>query len=121
VPEEPAVRNVAHQQLDDNEELVYGLVESRGESRGGGAADGLLEVGVGGAVVELHDLDAAEVVVVARKLGVAGRRGEGGLRDELVGLVIEAVLEVAAEKTVDEGGLRLVVVSQGSSALGGEE
>jgi hypothetical protein len=30
-------------------------------------------------------------------------------------------LEVAAEEAVDEGGLRLVVVSQGSSALGGEE
>jgi hypothetical protein len=42
----------------------------------------------------LHGFDAAEVVVVARELRVARGRREGRFRDELVGLVVEAVMQV---------------------------
>jgi hypothetical protein len=69
----------------------------------------------------LHGFDAAEVVVVARELRVARGRREGRFRDELVGLVVEAVMQVASEEAVDEGGLRLVVVPQGRCPLCSQE
>lgn len=79
VPEERAVGNVAHEELDDDEVFVHGLVEARRGLRSGRAADGLLQVGVCLAVVELNGPDAAEVVVIPRELGVARRRRERGL------------------------------------------
>lgn len=121
VPEEPAVGDVAHEQLDDDEGLVHGLEEARRGLGRGRAPDGLLQVRVRVGVVELHGLDAPEVVVVPRELRVARGRGEGGLGDELVGLVVEVVGDVAAQEAVDEGGLRFIIVPQRRGALCGEE
>lgn len=70
--EEASLRDVAHEQLDDNKELVHGLEEPRGGLRGGSAANGLLKVCVGGRVVELDDLDSSEIVMVSRQLRVSG-------------------------------------------------
>ena len=65
---------------------------------------------MGSTVVELHGADAAEEVVVASVLGIAGGCREGRLQNKLVGLVVQTVLYVAPQETVDEGSLCLVVV-----------
>ena len=79
VPEETALGDVAHKELDDNRELMDGLVKPR---RGPGRrrpTDSLLQIGVRCGVVQLYGLDAAEVVVVPRMLWIAGGGGECGL------------------------------------------
>lgn len=100
---------------------MHGLIKPWGRAGGRRAADRLLQVGVRVGVVELHGADAAEVVVVARELGVGRGGGEGGLGDELVGLRVEVVGDVGAQEAVDERGLGFVVVPERSSALGCEE
>lgn len=44
-------------------------------------------------------------------LRVTGRGGEGGLGDEFVGLVVEVIVNVTAQETVEEGRVGFVVVS----------
>lgn len=101
MPEEAAVGNIAHEELHYHKELMHGLVEPWCEFGCWCAADRLLQVCVRRGIVELHCLDPAEEVVVTRVLRVGSGGGEIGFGDQLVGLVVEAVMEVAAEKAVD--------------------
>jgi hypothetical protein len=117
VPEHPTVGNVAHEELDDNTELVNGLVEARGNGCLRRTPDCLLQVRVRLGVVELHGTDAAEVVVVARVLRVACGCRERRLAHELVRLVVERVLHVRTQQAVDQRGERVVVVAQSSRPL----
>lgn len=100
--EQPTIRNVAHEQLDDNAELVDRLVETGSRFRRRCPSNCLLKVRVRIGVVQLDCLDAAEIVMVSRVLRVASGRGEGCFRDELVRLVVEGVVEVGSEEAVDE-------------------
>jgi hypothetical protein len=68
------------------------------------------------------DARLTNIVVPPRQLSVACRAlGEGRLGNELVGLVVEAVLEVVAKKEGEEGSLQVVVVAESGGALGGEK
>lgn len=60
---------------------------------------------LGSRVLQLHSFNAADVVQVARKLTVRGILREGRLRNEVSGLLIQALLQVAADDDVHEGGL----------------
>jgi hypothetical protein len=121
VPKQAAFGDVTHEKFYYYEQLVYGLVETRRKFGRWCSADRLLQVGVCRTVVELHGLDAAKIVVVAGKLRVRGGSREIRFRDEFVGLVVKAVMEVTAEKTINEGCLGLIIVAERSSALGREE
>jgi hypothetical protein len=88
LPEEAAVGDVAHKQLDHGAELVHSLIKAGSDLRGRRPPDRLLKVRVRIRVVQLHGADATDVVVVSGKLGVSGGRWEGRLADELVRLVI---------------------------------
>ena len=70
-----------------------------------------------GRIVELNRADTAEVEEVSRALWVSGAFGPGDLADELVSLVVQAGIKVAAKETVDERGLQIFVVSQKGSRL----
>ena len=72
-----------------------------------------------GTVIQLDSLDPAKVVVVTRVLCVRSGDWEGGLRNKLVGLVVKAVLEVTPQYTINERRLRLIVVAECCSSLGG--
>jgi hypothetical protein len=72
-------------------------------------------------VVELNGFDTAKIVVIAGVLRVGSRSREIRLRDEFVGLVVKTVVEVAAEKTIDKGGLGLIIMAKGSGPLSREE
>ena len=72
-------------------------------------------------IVELHCLDPAEEVVVTRVLRVGSGGGEIRFGDQFVGLVVQTVMEVTAEKAVDQRGLRLIVVAKGSGSLCSKE
>jgi len=74
--EQRPIRDIAHEQFHDDEEFVDGLIEPRCRSRLRGASNGLLEIAMGVGVIELNDFDAAEVVVVAGKLAIAGTAWE---------------------------------------------
>lgn len=88
MPKETAFWDIAHQQLNDDKQLVNGLVESRCRFCGGSTTNGLLEVSMGVTVVELYGLDTTQVVVITSKLGVPCREWERSFRYKLVGLII---------------------------------
>jgi hypothetical protein len=117
MPEESPIRNVSHQKFHHDRELVDCLVEAGCSRRWRSTTNGLLQVRVCCGIVELYSSDAAEEIMVAGMLRVTGRCREGGLENELVGLVVKVVVEVVTEQTVDERGLRLVVVAKGRSSL----
>jgi hypothetical protein len=58
------------------------------------------------------NLEAAGVEEVAGPLVVGGLRGKGWLADQLEGLVVQVVLQVAAEKDVEQHCRAFVVVSE---------
>lgn len=72
-------------------------------------------------IVELHDLDTAEIIMITSILRIAGVGWESSLGYELVRLIEEAVVDVVAEKAVDQGSLRFVVMSERSGTLRGEQ
>lgn len=121
MPEDAAVGYVAHEQLHDDRQLMHCLVEARSSSRGWCAADGLLQVGVGSTVVQLYGPDTTKEVVVASMLRVAGGYGESRLQNELVGLVVQVIVEVIAEETVDERRLCLIVMTERGRPLGSQK
>ena len=74
--EQTALRDFTHQELYDNRQLVYGLVESRRCFRRRCTSYSLLEVCMGFAIVQLNGLDATQVIVEPGKLRVSSRCGE---------------------------------------------
>jgi hypothetical protein len=96
VPEQRPIRNVTHKELDNHEVLVHRLVEAWSGLWRGSASDRLLEIGVGVGIVELYGLDTAKIVVVTRELSVTRGSGECRFGHELVGLVVQTVLDVAS-------------------------
>lgn len=122
VPERLALRDLAHQQLNQHAQLRRRLQEPRCDLGLGRAPDGLLEVAVGLGVVELDGPDPADVVAPPGELPVAGGRlGEPGPGDEPVRLVVQAVGDVVAEQEREERREEVDVAAEGSSPLGGEE
>mmetsp|Transcript_38726 Transcript_38726/g.83905 ORF Transcript_38726/g.83905 Transcript_38726/m.83905 type:complete len:268 (+) Transcript_38726:494-1297(+) len=107
-----AVRNFAHEQLDDAVELVHRDAETpRGCGRS--LADGMRETTEGVGVVELDGLDPSRVVQVTCVLVV--RRsllGEGCLANERISLLEKVVLEVISEEEVDQYRLPNLIVPQ---------
>ena len=63
-----------------------------------------MAVGLG--VGQLYGLDPAQVVIVPRPLAVTGLLREGGLEDQLVRLVVQVVVEIVPQQTVDKHGLQ---------------
>lgn len=59
----------------------------------------------GARVVQLHDIDFANVVEVARVLVVGAVVGEGRVEAKLVGLVEQVEGQVVAQNQVGENGL----------------
>ena len=55
------------------------------------------------------------------KLGITGGCGECGFGDELVGLVIEAVANIAAKETIYERCLNIIVMMKRCGTLGSKE
>ena len=110
MPEQTPLGDLAHEKVHNDRELVHGLVETRSGLRRRSPTNGLLQVCVRRRVVKLNCLDTAEVVVVPRELRVTRGGRECGFGDKLVGLVVQTVLYVAPQETVDEGSLCLVVV-----------
>jgi len=72
-------------------------------------------------IIQLNGLDTTEVIMVPRILWVCCRCGKVRLGNKLVRLVVEVVVQVAAQKAVDEGCLSFVVVTKGGSPLSGKE
>ena len=97
------------------------LVEPRRSLSWRCPTNGLLKVCVRGGVIQLDSLDPTKVIVVSCVLRVAGGGRERGLRDKLVRLVIQAIVKVTAQYTVDERGLCLVIVTERCSALRRQE
>ena len=117
VPEETALWDIAHKELDDNRELMNRLVEPRRSLGWGCPTNRLLKVCVRGGIVQLDSLDTAQVVMVSCMLRITGGGRKCGLGNKLVRLVIQAVVKVAPQDAVDERSLRLVVVTQRCGAL----
>ncbi len=65
VPEQPSFRYLAHQQVDNDRQLVHSLEEAWCSFRGWSTAYRLLQISVGGRVIQLDCLDAAKVVMIA--------------------------------------------------------
>ena len=65
-----------------------------------------MSLGVG----QLDGLDPAQVVVVSSPLAVARLLREGGLEDQLVRLVVEVVVEIVPQQTVDQNSLELQTI-----------
>jgi hypothetical protein len=100
--EQATLRYVTHEQLDNDEELVHGLVESWSKRGYGRASDRLLQMGMRLCIRQLNRSDPANIIQVASKLRVPGGWGESGLRDELVGLRVKVVVKIISQKQVNE-------------------
>ena len=59
--------------------------------------------------------------MVAGQLWIGCRLREARLRNKLVGLREEVVVEVVAEEKVDKGSMSIVVSSKGSSSLSSKQ
>ena len=116
-----SLRDVAQQELHGDAQLGHVLLEARSRVLRSLAA-GLQEVTVSLGVGQLDSLDAAQVVVVPSShtggqiwsnirsllpgpLAVAGLLGEGGLQDQLVRLVVQVVVQIVPQQTVDQDSL----------------
>jgi hypothetical protein len=88
---------------------------------GAGGNARLEQAAVGVRVLELQRLDAARVVQEARELAVRRAVGERRLREQLVGLVEQAVVEVVAQQRVQEHRLAGGVVVEARRAVVREE
>ena len=118
-----ALRQVAHQQLNDDQQLVRRLVETSCHRLGrcitlhhqsvlGRTANGLLQVRMRIRIVELDSADTANIVVVARHLRIGGL-GTRKRRacDEFGGLVIQVVFDhVHTQQGILNRSIRLRVV-----------
>mmetsp|Transcript_3856 Transcript_3856/g.11156 ORF Transcript_3856/g.11156 Transcript_3856/m.11156 type:complete len:256 (-) Transcript_3856:600-1367(-) len=118
--EHGALRNVTHEQLHEDLELLRLQLEA-GRGGRGRLAQRLLQLEVGVAVVQLGRLDAAHVVEVAAELVVAHALREGALVHELVGLVNGVERQVVAQDEVEQHGLPDLVVLQAGGAVRAEE
>lgn len=63
VPEQTTLGDLTHQELHDNGKFMYSLIKSRRSLCGGSAPDGLLEICMGFAVVQLNSLDTTQIVM----------------------------------------------------------
>jgi hypothetical protein len=68
-------------------------------------------------IVELHNLDTTEIVVVACILWVTRAGWEISLGNEFVCLVKETIVDVVVEEAINESSLGLVIVPQRGGAL----
>ena len=62
-------------------------------------------------VVQLEGLDPPQVVIVPCPLVVACLLREGGLEHQLVRLVVQVVVQIVPQQTVDQDGLGLKKIS----------
>lgn len=88
LPEQRTLRDITHQQLDNDKILVHRLVEPWCHMRSGRSSDGVEEAFVRRRVVQLNGSDAAEVEEVSCALWVSSALGPCNFTDELVGLVV---------------------------------
>lgn len=86
------------------------LVEARGGLWGWCSSDCLLQIDMCLAIIQLDSLYPPEEVVIAGMLGVSSRYREGGFGDEFVGLIVQAVVEVTSEESVNQRCLSLVIM-----------
>lgn len=117
VLEKRPVGDLSHQQLNDNEQLLSLNSEPKG-ARFGSLSQGLDQAGLGCRVLKLNGFDAANVVQVASELTVIGVFGEGSLRNEVTGLLIEVLLQVRANNDVHQGGLTSGVQVEAARLVG---
>mmetsp|Transcript_1348 Transcript_1348/g.3885 ORF Transcript_1348/g.3885 Transcript_1348/m.3885 type:complete len:581 (-) Transcript_1348:183-1925(-) len=111
-----ARRHLAHEELHNGDELGDGEPEA-GRCALGRLALRLEQAAMRLRVLELHSLDAAEVVEVARELVVRRALGYTRLGYHLVRLVVELVLQEVAEQQVEEHRLAQRVVVQRRRAV----
>jgi hypothetical protein len=107
--EDVALGNVAHEQLDHNQQLHRGLVEACGDVCGGGFAGSANQVLVCFRVRQLNGAYATEVEEIPRNLVVGGIRRELRLRDEEIGLCDVGGGDVVAEQERGDRRLRIWV------------
>ena len=125
--EDLPLRDVAQEELHGYAELGHVLLEAgRRILRSLPARLQQMTVGLG--VGQLDGLDTTQVVVVPSSRGrsdqvrgqahllpgplaVARLLGEGGLQDQLVRLVVQVVVQIVPQQTVDQDGLTMFVIT----------
>ena len=97
VSKDATIRDITHQQFNNDIQLVNRLEEARCRCRRRCSSDSQLEVSMGIRVVELNSFDSSKVVVITSKLVVGCRSGERGLGYEFIGLVVKGVRDIRTE------------------------
>jgi len=115
--EQGSSRNFSHQQIHNNKQLLDLNSEADGANLGT-LSKGLDQASLSLGVLELDCLNAANVVQVARVLVVGAALGEGGLRDEVTGLLVQVLREVAPDNNVHKSCLSDLVVVQTAVLVG---
>jgi hypothetical protein len=106
-----AVRDLSHQEFDDNQKLLSVNTEADCANLGS-LSKGLNQGGLGLGVLKLHSLDATLVVQVPSVLIVGNTLREGGLNHEVASLLVKVLLEVDANDDVHGGRLADSVLVQ---------
>mmetsp|Transcript_5286 Transcript_5286/g.14492 ORF Transcript_5286/g.14492 Transcript_5286/m.14492 type:complete len:371 (-) Transcript_5286:51-1163(-) len=112
--------HLAHEQLHHSGELGHSQAEACGRALGRLALC-LEKAAMRLRVLELHRLDATQVVQVPRELVVGRVLGEARLGHHLVSLIVELVCKVVAKQQVEEHHLAQRVVVERGRAVRGEE
>src|SRR5690606_35793179 len=103
--EQGAVRNVAHQQLDDYLQLVGRLDKASGRRDLGGFADGTAELIVRLGVIQLDGTNLSKVVLVTSNEIVCCRLGELRFRHKKICLGKVGGGQIVAKKEGYNSGL----------------
>jgi hypothetical protein len=102
------LRNLTHQQLNDNQQLLDLNPESnRADFRG--FSKGLNQAGLSSRILKLNSFDSAHVKEVASKLIVAHGFWETRLTDKVASLFIQVLLKVRTDNNVHHSGLANLV------------
>ena len=118
--EDLSVRNLTHEQLDDDEELLAMDAEADGADLGR-LAQAVDQAGLRLGVLELHGLDATLVVKVARVLVVRAALRELRLNHKVARLLVKVLLQVHSNDDVHRRGLPNLVLVQATVLVGLED
>jgi hypothetical protein len=111
VREDLPVRDLAHQQLNNDEQFLDSDSETGG-SHFRALPEALNETGLSLGVLKLYSLDLSDVVQVPGILVVRALLWEGRLGNKTAGLLIEVLLQVAADDDVHGSGLTNLIMAQ---------
>jgi hypothetical protein len=118
---DPAFRDLTHQKLENNRNLVDCLLKSSSGTGRQGLEKGVRKMRVRSRIVQLNHLDSTATVQVSRPLITPRTSRERSLVDQLFSKLILVCINQGSQKSVEEDGLRIAIISERSRLVLGKK